>query len=258
MDVVLAFEPFAQTEAPRVRERPILDTLHPADAATIRAAARRVWLPAGDAITRIGAPLDHVWFPEDAVVSVAERLTEGRHADLALIGAEGVVGWQALLGDTVVAWRCVVELGGGHALVLPAAMLRAMADERPGLRRALLAYVSVFSGQVARTLSSTLHCPPDVRLARWLLLMHDRMEGDVLAITHQRLADLLGVRRATITDWLHLLEGERLVRCTRGRVAIRDRDGLIRLTGTAYGGVGGTLAAARRTAPAAIHSVPPG
>lgn len=255
MDVVLAFESLAQVEAPRVRERSILDTLHPADAAPIRAAARRVWLPAGDTVARIGAPLEQVWFPEDAVISVAERLSEGRHADLALIGPEGVVGWQALLGDTIVPWRCVVELGGGHALALPAATLRAMADERPALRRTLLAYVSTFSGQVARTLTSTLHCPPDVRLARWLLLMHDRMEGDVLAITHQRLADLLSVRRATITDWLHLLEGERLVRCTRGRVAIRDREGLIRLASTAYGGVGGALAAARRVASAPIHPV---
>ena len=223
----------------------ILDRLHPADAAAVRAGAKRVWLAGALTLARAGDPLETVWFPEDAIISVADGQAEGRHADLGLIGPEGLVGWQMLLGDATVRMRCTVELAGGHALVMPAARLRALCEARPALRDALLDFVSHFWGQVGRTLTATLHAPPDVRLARWLLLYHDRLDGDTLAITHQRLADMLGVRRATVTDWLHLMEGDRLLRCTRGRIMLRDREGLIRLAGLAYGGVRGRLAAER-------------
>ena len=230
----------AHVPASREREISILHTLHPSDAAAVRASARRVWLKGGTVLARTGQQLDTVWFPEDAIVSVADGHGDHRHADLGLIGAEGLVGWQLLLGDRTVGMRCTVELAGGHALALQAADLTALAQARPMLHAALLTFVSRFWSQVGRTMSTTLHTPPDVRLARWLLLHHDRLEGDALAITHQRLADLLGVRRATVTDWLHLMEGARLLRCTRGRVVVRDREGLIQLAGAAYCGVRGT------------------
>lgn len=235
MEPMAAIEQDAHVPASREREIPILHLLHPLDAAAVRLAGRRVSLAGGAVLAQAGDPLDTVWIPEDAIVSVAESPGGRRHADLGLIGAEGLVGWQVLLGDRMVGTRYTVELGGGHALAVDAAELSRLCAARPTLNVALLGFVSRFWGQVGRTLSATLHTPPDVRLARWLLLYHDRLEGDTLAITHQRLADLLGVRRATVTDWLHMMEGERLVRCTRGRVSVRDRQGLIRLAGVAYG-----------------------
>lgn len=248
MELMTAVNHGAHVQASRERESSIIGTLHPLDAAAVRASGQRVLLPAGATLARPGQALDVVWFPEDAIVSLADGHAGNRHADLGLIGPEGLVGWQLLLGDRTVMARCTVELAGGHALAVDADAMLRLCAARPALNAALLSFVSRFCGQVARTLSATLHTQPDVRLARWLLLYHDRLEGDVLAITHQRLADLLGVRRATVTDWLHLMEGERLLRCTRGRVVVRDREGLIRLAGTAYGGVRGSLAAARMAA----------
>lgn len=246
----------AHVPASREREKSILGTLHPLDAAAVRASGRRVLLAGGATLARAGQALDTVWFPEDSIVSLADSHSGHRHADLGLIGAEGLVGWQVLLGDRTVALRCTVELSGGHALAVNADDMRRLCAARPALNGALLEFISRFCGQVGRTLSATLHNQPDVRLARWLLLYHDRLEGDTLQITHQRLADLLGVRRATVTDWLHLMEGERLLRCTRGRVVVRDREGLIRLAGTAYGGVRGALATARIASLAAPPPLP--
>lgn len=229
--------PLAHVVTTRERERSVLGALHPKDAADIVASTERVWLVGGSTVAAVGEPLETVWFPEDVIVSLAESQADGQFADIGLIGAEGLVGWQVLLGERRVAMRCTVELAGGHALMMPAARLLALAAERPALRQALFGFVSGFNAQVGRTLASALHGSPAVRLARWLLLYHDRLDGDVLAITHQRLADLLSVRRASVTDWLHVLEGERVIRCTRGRITVRDRDGLERVAGLAYPGI---------------------
>ncbi|HEX8258113.1 MAG TPA: helix-turn-helix domain-containing protein, partial [Allosphingosinicella sp.] len=72
-------------------------------------------------------------------------------------------------------------------------------------------------------------------LCRWTLMAHDRIEGDEIKVTHDEIAVMLGVRRASVTDALHILEGEGLIRSRRGRVTIRNRDGLRRLAGETYG-----------------------
>jgi len=89
--------------------------------------------------------------------------------------------------------------------------------------------------QMAHTITSHIHDPLDQRLARLLLMRHDRMQGDVLFVHHEEIAAGLNVRRASVTDRLHVLEGERLIRCNRGKIAIRDRIALEEFAGEAYG-----------------------
>lgn len=238
MEVTVAYDLRAHVPASREREHSILASLHPRDAAALRASGERVALAPGTVLAAIGEPLHTVWIPDRAIVSLAERHSEGRYADVGLIGDEGLIGWQFLLGAATMPLRCTVELGGGHGLAIPVVTLTRLCAALPEVRELLLTFAAGFTAQVGRTFASALFSRPDARLARWLLLFHDRQEGDDLFITHQRLAELLGVRRATITDALHLLEGARLLRCTRGRVTVRDRDGLIALAGAAYGGTG--------------------
>ena len=88
---------------------------------------------------------------------------------------------------------------------------------------------------MARAITSSLQHPVEQRVARWLLMRHDRVGGDILAVHHDDIAGSMNVRRASVTDRLHLIEGERLIRCSRGRIAIRDRCGLEALAGEAYG-----------------------
>ena len=90
MSAYLPPDPRVHEPVPRARERSILALLHPMDAATLRASGERVWLKGGATIARVGEPLDMVWFPEDAIISVAERHGAHRHADIGLIGGEGL------------------------------------------------------------------------------------------------------------------------------------------------------------------------
>jgi hypothetical protein len=99
----------------------------------------------------------------------------------------------------------------------------------------LLRYVQCFVAQMGRTILANLHEPTERRLARWLLMNHDRLQGEEIALTHEQLGVMLGVRRASVTDALHIVEGHSFIRSVRGRVIIRDRLGLIEFAGESYG-----------------------
>jgi CRP-like cAMP-binding protein len=99
----------------------------------------------------------------------------------------------------------------------------------------LLRFVHVFMRQMGRTIVSNANDPVERRLARWLLMNSDRLETSEIALTHKQIGIMLAVRRATVTDALHLLEGAGLIRSRRGCVEIKDRAALERLTGDSYG-----------------------
>lgn len=103
------------------------------------------------------------------------------------------------------------------------------------LRDLLLRFASTFEAQLSRTIASNLLHPVERRTARWILLYHDRVESDGIALTHNGLGIMLGVRRASITDALHQLEGQGAIRSLRGRVLVRDRALLEALAGETYG-----------------------
>jgi CRP-like cAMP-binding protein len=108
-------------------------------------------------------------------------------------------------------------------------------DERPSLHRLLLRYAQALNVQTSVTAFANANHTLEMRLARWLLMCHDRLDGDDIEITHEFMAMMLGVRRAGVTTSLHILEGNRLIRSTRGLVTVRDRDGLEKLADDAYG-----------------------
>jgi hypothetical protein len=110
-----------------------------------------------------------------------------------------------------------------------------MCQSRHALNQLLLRYVQCFFAQLGRTILANLHDPTERRLARWLLMNHDRLHGDEISLTHEQLGVMLGVRRASVTDTLHVLEGQGFIRSVRGRVIIRDRKGLIEFAGESYG-----------------------
>jgi CRP-like cAMP-binding protein len=107
--------------------------------------------------------------------------------------------------------------------------------ERQAINALLLRYVHCFISQMGRTIMSNVSDALEKRLARWLLMNHDRVEGDRIDLTHKQLGVMLGVRRATVTDTLHLLEGEGLIRSTRGLITVRNRAQLLACAGESYG-----------------------
>lgn len=183
---------------------------------------------AGDGITCVAFPLTAV-------------LVQARHADhdpmplvSGMVGCEGMAGWSALLGGSQ--WKHeVFSVIAGQVAIVTVDDLNDGMDDDPDLRALLLRYVHNFMMQLTQNTIANLGHSVERRLARWLTMFHDRTEGDELRLTHETLAMLLNVRRASVTDSLHILEGERLVRCTRGRILVRDRAALQARAGYSYG-----------------------
>jgi hypothetical protein len=202
------------------------------DAAAIRADSVRVTLRSGDdTFDAVGETC--LWLPESAVLSFGE-LCNDRHVECGMVGREGAIGWAPLVGLAQDGER-ICALTAGTALALPQRRLAALAAARPVIAATLLRYREALMVQMRWTIAARLQYGPEARLARWLCMLHDRVHGDTLDITHLRLAAFLNARRASITDSLHLLEGDRIVRCTRGRIVVRDRNGLEAVAGPAYG-----------------------
>lgn len=166
---------------------------------------------------------DIVYFPETLVVCLVGK---GRGSAIGMIGREGMVGWNRLLAAGESAEQVFVALGEGSSLAMPGKRLRSLILTNPALAVSLLPFLQAFADQMGRTITASLHGTMEARVSGWLLMMHERMEGDELKITHRALASLLNVRRASVTDTMHVLEGERALRCSRGRITVTDREAL--------------------------------
>ena len=175
--------------------------------------------------------IDHVYFPLGPLIS----LKQVGSIEVALVGSEGLVGWTALAGCTRSPYRAVVGCVGGTILKVGTHVLTKIASEAPALALVISRFVNVINVQMSETIGAYAFHRTDMRLARWLLLRHDRLETDDISVNHDEIAENLGARRASITDCLHVIEGDGLVRCRRGRITIRDRSGLEALATGCYG-----------------------
>lgn len=213
----------------------LLRSLDAGDLAYIKPHLEPVALNEGHVIVAQDEPITFVCFPECGVTSVSDVQADGSRVEIALIGRDGMTNSQLLLGCDLAPHEAVVQIGNGRSLRLSAAMLSTFCHERPNARAVFLRYIHALSVQTARTLASNLRDGAEKRLARWLLMCHDRIDGEEICLMHEQIGRMLGVRRATITDTLHLLEGHRAIGNTRGRILIRDRKLLEGLAGSSYG-----------------------
>ena len=195
----------------------------------------RAALAEGQVVLAPTEPIGSIWFPEDGIVSFHDLLEDGTRVGVGIIGFEGMTGWPALLGCDRSPHEAKVAIGGCSAVWVAVDDLVRICSERPSLNTLLLRYVHCFVSQLGRTILSNLRDPVEKRLARWLLMNHDRLSGDEIHLTHDQLGVMLGVRRASVTDTLHVLEGEHLVRSRRGVIHIRDRTQLVVFAGESYG-----------------------
>ncbi|PWC29089.1 Crp/Fnr family transcriptional regulator [Pseudoroseomonas aestuarii] len=180
------------------------------------------------------APIKTVYFHETGWSSMLAILENGDGAEVGLIGFEGVVGLSVLLGGETEDLEALIQ-GPGTAFSLNAEDLRQAMEEDPALRRLLLRFVLAFLGQVTRTGACNGRHHTDQRLARWLLMAHDRSEGDEFPITHEFLAMMLGVRRAGVTVAAGALQRAQFIRYERGRITVLDRPGLESAACECYG-----------------------
>jgi CRP-like cAMP-binding protein len=185
----------------------------------------------GTVLSDIADEGDYIFFPQGPLVS----LQHGQNVEVALVGSEGLVGWPALVGCRSSSLRAVVCGREGCILRVRTEQLLALAATRPALDLLLSRYMNVIALQMAETIGAGASHRLELRLARWILLRHDRMGGDEIPVHHDDIALNLGTRRASITDTLHILEGAGLVRGRRGRLIVRDRKGLESVAGDCYG-----------------------
>ncbi|HEV3494312.1 MAG TPA: Crp/Fnr family transcriptional regulator [Reyranella sp.] len=179
-------------------------------------------------------PISHVYFVESGLVSVVGATEPDHRIEVGMVGYEGMTGLGIVLGDDRSANETMVQ-SAGSAMRISTALLREMMAASRSLTATLLRYVNVFMVQGSQTALANGRGRLDERLARWLLMWHDRVPQDDLLITHEFLALLLGVRRQGVTVALHELEGRGLIRSTRSHVRILDRDGLLQAANGFYG-----------------------
>jgi CRP-like cAMP-binding protein len=165
--------------------------------------------------------LDNVFFP-DSVVAV---YADGSIIEMATIGREGCSGVQAILGAKRSSVQLLVQIPGSATKMSRAAFTQAM-QSTPSFRNLMDAYVQAFLEQVMVSVACNGAHSLKQRLARWLLMMRDRNDGDVLPITQNLLAEMLGVQRPTITNAAREFERAGLVERGRRQVTILDRQGL--------------------------------
>lgn len=191
----------------------------------LRPQMRTVQLRYKQTIHRSGESIRWVYFPITAVVALTSILQDGSSAELGLVGCEGMAGLSALLGSDSTPFDVVVQIPG-TAYQMCAGALTEEAG-RPGpLGAGLLRYTLAFLGQVAQGISCTCHHDVTQRLARYLLMMRDRVATDRLPLTHEFLGQMLGVGRPSVTLTLDALQKAGLVRLSRGNVTVVDPQGL--------------------------------
>lgn len=195
----------------------------------------RKTLEVDDVLANAGEPFHTICFPEAGIVTFSDIMKGGSRIGIGHIGYDGFAGWPVLLHSDLSPHEARVTAHGGTAFLISPRELLSACRASETLRGLLLRFVQAFFVQLGRTVVSSLTQPVETRLCRWTLMAHDRIEGDEIKVTHDEIAVMLGVRRASVTDALHILEGEGLIRCHRGRVIIRDREGLRRLAGETYG-----------------------
>src|SRR5215510_9801958 len=167
-------------------------------------------------------PIEHIFFLERGVASLFARTQHDGPVAVSIVGPRGFVGVAAVLGKARSPNRCVMEVPG-EALTIPFKDLSRVMDRDPVVRQHLLIYVHALLIQNTQAVLCNVRHGVEERLCRWLLLAADRLNEDVIPLTHEQLATILGVRRAGVTTALQILEETGVIAKTRGAIRISDR-----------------------------------
>jgi CRP-like cAMP-binding protein len=184
-----------------------------------------VHLPLGKPLYESGDQLNHVYFPTTAIVSLLYELENGASAEIAVVGNEGIVGIALFMGGDTTPNRAVVQ-SEGHGYRLPGMLLKQEFNRAGALQHLLLRYTLAMITQMAQTAVCNRHHSIDQQLCRWLLLSLDRLPANVLIMTQELIANMLGVRREGVTEAAGKLQKAGLIDYNRGRIAVLDRPGL--------------------------------
>ena len=213
----------------------LLDALSEEDRALLAPHLTRVDLTRGKILVTPNIPVEHVYFPEDGIVSIMSVMVPNRRIEAGIFGRDGVSATCLLLGTDRSPHESFVQVAGSTSLRIDTDRYLSAVLRSESLRTTLLRYVQTLLVQCAQSMASHANQRVEARLARWLLMCHDRVDGDEIALTHDLLGMMISAERSGVTVTLHMLEGNGMIRSQRGRVIIRDRQRLEELAGDSYG-----------------------
>jgi CRP-like cAMP-binding protein len=223
----------SQPQQASVRNR-LLKALSAGDFARLQPHLQRRATELRQTLIRPQEPVTQLFFPEIGYVSVTADVA-GNRVEVGLTGCEGLVGASpVLLGSDRAPYHEFVQ-SPGEVLAIDTAAFCAAVDESPTLRRLMLRYLQTTMVQVRQTAYANAAYTMDVRLARWLLMCHDRVDGDEITITHDFIALMLGVQRSGATLAVQSLEGSRFIKAQRGRITMLDREAMLAFADGSYG-----------------------
>lgn len=212
----------------------LLRSMSAGDNERLRPHLEHVFLRQGQILHDVMQPIEFIHFIESGLSSEIATNSEGQRIEVGCVGQEGFTGLSAVLGVRQAPHRSFMETDGSALRITPDALLE-VAVGSTSIMPILLRYVHVFMVQIAATALADGRYGVEQRTARWLLMSHDRMQGDELPLTHEFLSLMLGVRRSSVTDALHVLEGSGTIKATRGLITVRDREKLEQIAGASYG-----------------------
>lgn len=203
----------------------LLAALPRAERARLTPDLELVRLASGDVLHQPGEPIRHVYFPDDCLVSLLAVVGSRAMLEVGLVGSEGMVGIPLALGVGIAPIRALVQ-ESGTAMRMKSERFRREFGRNPALHRNLLRYAHALMVQATQTAVCTRFHLLEARLARLLLMTRDRMQSNGFYLTHVFLAQMLGVRRVGVTQAAGALQRRELITYSRGRISIRDGDGL--------------------------------
>ena len=215
----------AVVQRPDARDNRLLQVLPDDEHDVLAAELEPVRLDSMQVLAEAGFPLEHVYFPRTTMISLVRRMRDGTVVEGGVVGREGMAGLSVAFGE-VSSPEAVIASVPGLAHRLPASRFREMLPAMPAMRSLLDRYVLALIDQLGQTIACNSLHSIEQRSARWLLNAQDTAGDRDFHLTHEVLARMLGVRRAGVTVAALVLQREKLIDYSRGRVIVLDRPGL--------------------------------
>jgi len=214
----------------------LLAALEPDDFAALEPHLQSVPLKQGQVLYEAGDPLRHAYFPHDTVVSLVAVLMDGRSAEMAVYGREGALGLVSAITARQSFGRYIVQ-ATGVASRIELDRLHEVIGTRPKVRELVLHFTEAMMARVLQNVACNAVHSVEARCCRWILSMHDRLDRDAVPLTHEFLADMLGVQRSTVSSIARALQETGLIRQGRRVITVIDRAGLEAASCECYGTV---------------------
>ncbi len=203
----------------------LLAALPRKDREQLLAHCEQVELPFAEELYHAGERIHNVYFPTGSIITLMTPIDEGTNLEVGLIGNEGMLGVTLILEVNHAPFHALVQ-GAGPALRMKAPLFLQVLEQSHALQLELKRFLYVSMSQLGQTAACTRFHRVEARLARWLLMTHDRAHSDHFHVTHVFLAYMLGVRRVGITKAANSLQNQKLISYRRGNITILDRTGL--------------------------------